>query len=246
MTRNRAIPPMSDADRAFAQGLVICENDTVLGLNKPAGLPSQMRRFHGRNVDDLLWAFARSNGKRPRLVHRLDTGTSGIMLAAKTAPGAADLSRQFAAREVRKSYVALISGDLPDGDEGEIAVSIARPPRGERGPPRLGTPDGKPALTRWRILSRTDGAASIALYPRTGRLHQLRLHMAHIGCPILGDETYGGGQAPRMMLHAMGITFVAPGAELPTVWSAPVPDAMKTAAQARGLTLSMAQRGGAV
>jgi len=103
MSRNRDIPLISEMDQAFVRGLLMGETADVLAFNKPSGLPSQTRGNRARNLDHLLWAFARSNGKRPRLIHRLDAGTSGVIIAAKTKPAAARLSEAFAGRDVEKT-----------------------------------------------------------------------------------------------------------------------------------------------
>jgi len=212
MTRNTPIPHISEADKAYVRGLLIHEDDAVLAFNKPSGLPSQVRGNRARNLDHLLWTFARSNGKRPRLVHRLDSGTSGVILAGKTKPAAAALSEAFASRTAHKTYLAVI--DLPGllRNSGIIDTPIARikTDRGERivAEAREGA---KQARTRWRILDASGGKALIELRPETGRMHQLRVHMASLGCPILGDGIYGDKRsAPRLMLHAAKLALPHP------------------------------------
>lgn len=240
MTRNRPIPLISETDKAYVRSLLIHEDAHVLAFDKPSGLPSQVRGNRARNLDHLLWAFAKSNGKRPRLVHRLDAGTSGVILAGGTHPAAVSLSRAFETRQAEKTYLALVSGQLPSEESGRIETRIARIPddRGER----LVTdhPDGKRAHTYWRILARAGEAALIELKPETGRMHQLRLHMAYIGCPILGDERYGGATATRLMLHAAEITVPHPGGNGPLTLAAPLPDEIVNLAGAYGLSLPMA------
>ena len=202
MSRNRDIPLISEGDQAFVRGLLMGETAEVLAFNKPSGLPSQTRGNRARNLDHLLWAFARSNGKRPRLIHRLDAGTSGVIIAAKTKPAAARLSEAFAGREVEKTYLAEVTGG-PDTDSGIINAAIARVEMDRGSQMVAGHKDGKRAVTRWRVVQRGDGTTLLEVTPETGRMHQIRLHLAHMGWPILGDGIYGEKRsAPRLMLHA--------------------------------------------
>src|SRR5262245_26306076 len=108
--------PVSDEDRTFVRSLVIHEDAAVLAFDKPAGLPVQTRNPDDRTLDSLLAAFAKSNGKRPRLVHRLDAQTSGVIVAARTQPAAAALSAAFAGRDVAKTYLALVSGQALEAE----------------------------------------------------------------------------------------------------------------------------------
>lgn len=243
MARNRPIPHISEADRDYVHALLIHEDGHILAFDKPSGLPSQVRGNRARNLDHLLWAFAKSNGKRPRMVHRLDAGTSGVILAGRTQPAAAALSEAFAGRVAQKTYLALVSGEIPETRHGRIEASIARIPddRGDR--LVVNHPDGKDAVTDWHLLSRGTDVALIELKPKTGRMHQLRLHMAHLGCPMLGDERYGGAPAPRLMLHAAEITVPHPSGAGPVTIAAPLPEEMASAARAHGLSVPMADAG---
>ncbi len=218
--RNRPIPQLSEVDKAFVRELVIFEDATTLVFNKPSGLPVQTRGNRGRNLDHLLWAFARSNGKRPRLVHRIDTGTSGLVVAAKTKPAAVALSEAFAERRVEKTYLCLVSGDLPSENQGQIHAPLkpleSRPPRTQV------SEAGQAAITDWQILNRAGDKALIQAKPVTGRMHQIRAHLAHLSCPILGDQTYGGKPAERLMLHAERLTIPQTEQE-PMQFHAPAP-----------------------
>ena len=118
--------PLSDADKDYVRGLLVFEDPAMLAFNKPSGLPVQTRNPDDRTLDMLLRAFEKSNGKRPRLVHRLDAQTSGIILAARTQPAAAALSEAFANRKVAKRYIALVSGVAPGEPEGVIDAPLAR------------------------------------------------------------------------------------------------------------------------
>ncbi len=223
--RNRPIPHISEADKAYIRDLLIYEDDDVLAFNKPSGLPSQVRGNRARNLDHLLWAFAKSNGKRPRLVHRLDAGTSGVILAAKTQPAAAKLSEAFATRSAKKTYLAIACGRLPDKSSGVFDAPIARIETDRGSQIIAGQAEGKPAQTRWRILARAETHALFVLEPKSGRMHQIRVHLAHAGCPILGDHIYGDrGSAPRLMLHAASIELPHPNGEGMLRISAPAPE----------------------
>lgn len=208
---------MSDAD--YARSLLISEDAHTLVFNKPAGLAVQGGSGVTKSLEDLLAVFAKSNGKRPRLVHRLDRDTSGVIIAARTKPAAAFYSEAFASRDARKTYRAITCGGAPEPRDGEIAhalkkssrkgldiMEIARP--GEAG--------AQAALTRYRTLAATPEAALVELSPETGRMHQLRAHLAAIGRPIAGDAKYGGlfhlagTEIPGLMLHAAALDLPHP------------------------------------
>jgi len=238
MTRNQTIPDIKEADRAFVRDLIIHKDDALLVFNKPAGLAVQTRGNRGRSLDFLLWAFARSNGKRPRLVHRLDTGTSGVLVTALTKPAAANLSDSFAKRRVRKTYLALVRGSLPSEAAGEIHAPLlaVKGVRGQQPMIVSDAPGHKPALTHWRVLARAGETALMELHPKSGRMHQLRAHMRHMGCPILGDPLYGSGllSAARLMLHAQRLVLPHPNGGTGE-FSAPVPGVFAAAALSSGL-----------
>ena len=216
MTRNRPVPHISEEDKAYVRSLIIHDDKAVLAFNKPSGLPSQVRGNKARNLDHLLWTFAKSNGKRPRLVHRLDAGTSGVIIAGKTKPFATGLGAAFEKRRVKKTYVALVGGNLPKADKGRIELSIARIETDRGSKIVAGHDNGKPATTDWRVLERGESVALLQLQPRTGRMHQLRVHLSHMGCAILGDRIYGEeASAERLMLHALKLELPHPdGGEL--------------------------------
>ncbi len=204
---------------AFVQSLVIFEDPQLLALNKPPGLSSQGGRGQVNTLDELLWAFARSNGNRPRLIHRLDRDTSGVILTAKTKPAAGFLGKAVMGRNVRKTYLAVVAPGPPDPPEGIIETPLRREELGREAYMRVCAsdhPDAETAQSRYRTLARGEGAALVELRPQTGRMHQLRVHMASIGRPIAGDARYGGalvlaGQAvPRLMLHARALDFPHP------------------------------------
>ena len=226
--------PLTSDDIAFARSLVIYEDAHVLVLNKPAGLSSQGGRIAANTLDDLLAAFAKSNGKRPRLIHRLDRDTSGVILTARTQPGAAFLGKAMMARRIRKTYLAIVTPGAPEPREGLIESALRRESQGREAYTRIcppDHPDAQDASTRYRTLQAGSGAALLELSPRTGRMHQIRVHLASIGRPIAGDPRYGGalmlaGQpVPRLMLHAAALSFPHPAGGERKV-SAPTPDDM--------------------
>jgi tRNA pseudouridine32 synthase/23S rRNA pseudouridine746 synthase len=237
-------PPitLSEDDIAAVRSWVIHEDEAVIAFNKPAGLSSQGGRIQAHTLDDLLWAFARSNGKRPDLVHRLDRDTSGVILAAKTKPAAGFLGKAMQARRFRKTYLALVSA-APEPPSGVIDKPLLRQEIGRESFMRAVAPDtpgAQAALSRYRTLSASDDGALVELDPATGRMHQLRVHMASIGRPLAGDARYGGAltfagrAAPRLMLHAAKLVFPHPGGGYFTV-EAPPPDDFEALKAAAGL-----------
>lgn len=209
---------LTDAEVAAVRSWVVHEDAEVLVFDKPAGLSSQGGRIAAHTLDDLLWAFARSNGKRPELVHRLDRDTSGVIVAARTKPAAAFLGKALAARTVEKTYLALVER-APQPREGLIDAPLRREEIGREAYSRVARPDepgAQEARSRYRTLAASDLAALVELRPLTGRMHQLRAHMASIGRPLVGDVRYGGPltlagrAAPRLMLHAARIAAPHP------------------------------------
>lgn len=239
MTRNRPVPSLSPQDLAFARSLVIHEDNSLIAFNKPAGLAVQSGNGIAQSLDDLMAAFAKSNGKRPRLVHRLDQGTSGVIVAAKTQPVAARLSEAFAGRDVQKTYIALVRGRLPAADSGVVDAALVKVEEGGKLRMILARPDRKGAQTArtgWCVKARAGDAALLELAPETGRMHQIRVHLLSLGCPILGDALYGEGRttAPRLLLHAAKLVLPHPEGGMLTL-EAPAPDDFRAAAEAAGL-----------
>jgi 23S rRNA pseudouridine955/2504/2580 synthase len=225
---------------AFARSLVIHEDAQLIAFDKPAGLAVQGGSGVALSLEHLLGAFAKSNGKRPRLVHRLDRETSGVIAAARTKPAAAFLSAAFAARDVEKSYLAIVCGGAPDPAEGEIALALKKASRGGLDVMEIAAAGGQSALTRYRTRAASAAAALLELSPETGRMHQLRAHLAAIGRPIAGDGKYGGlfaiGAAamPGLMLHAAALSLPHPEGGRVAL-AAPAPRAFAETAAALGL-----------
>jgi RluA family pseudouridine synthase len=228
---------------AFVRSLVLYEDADILALNKPSGLSSQGGRAQVNTLDELLWAFARPGKARPRLIHRLDRDTSGVILTAKTQPAASFLGKAMMARRFAKTYRAIVTPAAPEPKVGVIDTPLRRQELGRDAymrPCAPDHPDAETARTRYRTLKEGPAAALLELDPETGRMHQLRVHLASVGRPIAGDARYGGalvvaGQpAPRLMLHAAALKFPHPaGGE--TRLEAPIPRDMAALAEALGL-----------
>ena len=241
-------PPPSPAaltadEIAFVRSLVIFEDAEILGLAKPSGLSSQGGRGQANTLDELLWAFAKPGKARPRLIHRLDRDTSGVILAAKTKPAAGFLGKAMMARKIAKTYRAIVTPGAPDPKGGTIETALRREEIGREAYMRLAAPDhpdAEAAQTRYRTLAQGQGAALVELSPETGRMHQLRVHLASIGRPIAGDARYGGAlmvagrPVPRLMLHAAALSFPHPAGGTRRI-EAPVPADMADLAAALGL-----------
>jgi len=235
---------LSPEEVAFVRGLVIHEDAAVLALNKPAGLSSQGGRGQVHTLDELLWAFAKPNGSRPRLIHRLDRDTSGVILTARTKPAATFLGKALMARRgFEKTYLALVGPGAPEPRKGRIELPLRREEVGREAYMRVcpaDHPDAQAALSLYRTLAEGEGAALVELRPETGRMHQLRVHMASVGRPILGDARYGGAltaggaPVPRLMLHAFALRFPHPEGRTVRIEAAP-PDDFRGVAERLGL-----------
>lgn len=189
---------------------IVYEDPWLSVINKPAGMLSVPGKEDAVSVYSLMREqYPEADG--PLTVHRLDMGTSGLMLIAKTKRVHQNLQAQFKNRLVRKRYVALLEGIVPK-DKGTVDLPLCLNPL-DRPRQMVHTEHGKPAITDYQVLERLDGKRTrIAFYPRTGRTHQLRIHAAHplgLHCPIIGDELYGE-KADRLYLHAEYLEFTHP------------------------------------
>ncbi len=234
---------------------VAYEDETVLVVNKPPGLVTHPAPGHwnGTLVNAIVWHLQQAAGGKPPaarsgpgldasrplvragIIHRLDKDTSGLLLAAKTDAAHAALSRQLKARDIRRQYLALVDGALPL-DQGTINVPIGRhvTHRKEMTVRHLG---GRTAVTHYRVLRRVPAVGDRPSYSvvdvslETGRTHQIRVHVAHLGHPVLGDVTYGrhpasywqGIGVPRQMLHAYRLSFEHPRTGRMIAVTAPLP-----------------------
>jgi len=189
------VRPLSVADQKFFDGMILFEDRDIYVLNKPPGLAVQGGTKTFRHLDGLLMGMAGRNGERPLLVHRLDRDTSGVIVVAKRRAIASALGKLFATRAVSKTYWAIVKG-VPKPAQGKIDVDLAKSqgPEGDRvRVTEEGDENARRAVTFYAVLDKAPPVAAwVTLKPVTGRQHQLRAHMAHIGHPILGDEKYGG------------------------------------------------------
>jgi 23S rRNA pseudouridine1911/1915/1917 synthase len=225
---------------------ILFEDDWLVAINKPPGMVVHPAKGHwsGTLTAALVHHFSQlsqaGGANRPGIVHRLDRDTSGVILIAKHDLAHVKLTEQFEARTVKKQYLAIVT-PAPDRDRDLIDKPIGvHPYQREKMAIREHHPTSKPATTQYEVVCRYRGLALVKAFPKTGRTHQIRLHLAHIGCPILADKLYGGrsrfllgeltGKADdttellvRQALHAERIEFAHPGTGEPMAISAPIP-----------------------
>jgi len=258
---------ISEADARMIRDCVIYRDDEVIALNKPAGLPTQGGSKQTRHVDGLSEALKFGAEEKPRLVHRLDKDTSGVLLLARSRQAAQGLTAAMRHKDTRKIYWALVAG-VPTPYLGEIKYGLVK--AGGRGAAGEGermhavhprdmdsTPGAKRAHTLYATLYRVASrAAWVAMEPLTGRTHQLRAHMAEIGHPIVGDGKYGGaGQenmgdgwgaqlggiiSKKLHLHARMMRFENPVTRQTITVTAPLPDHMAQSWDTFGWTEDLA------
>ncbi|WP_298301543.1 RluA family pseudouridine synthase [uncultured Erythrobacter sp.] len=250
--------PLTEEEISQAHEMVIRETPSAIVLNKPPGLATQGGSKTTKHVDGLLDAFVEppetdAPTVRPRLVHRLDKDTSGVLLIARTPGSAASYSRRFSGRSARKIYWALVVG-VPEVREGTIDAPLAKQPGTGGEKMHVDEEGGQMAKTRYRVVERAGTrAAWVELEPLTGRTHQLRVHMAAIGNPIVGDGKYGGQDAfltgaisRKMHLHARRLIIGTPesraanetgGGKLDV--TAPLPEHFAASMEALGFEESM-------
>lgn len=207
---------------------IIYEDDDCLVINKPAGV---LTHAQGKHIAEATVAtFLRDHvqhmdGERAGIVHRLDRATSGLLICAKHPAALLFLMQQFSNREANKTYLAIVAGH-PKQAEAVIDMPIERNPKNPA-TFRVG-PNGKPSVTRYKVLRSTDTASMLELHPRTGRTHQLRVHLANLGTPIVGDPLYGTGTfTDRLYLHAYKLEVTLPNGQR-TTFEAPEPAEFKT------------------
>ncbi len=240
---------------------ILFRDDDLLVLNKPAGLAVQGGTAQRIHLGAMLSELRFGNSEKPRLIHRLDKDTSGLLVLARNGAAAASLGRLFRSRDVEKIYVAAVAG-RPQPPAGTIRYGLLK--TGAAGGERMQTlhPDdvhdtvgARAAVTDFRVIEQSGKrAAFVLLRPRTGRTHQLRAHMAAIGCPIAGDGKYGGrgqenfgdgwgaalggGLSRKLHLHALRLNFRHPRSGLPVRFEAPLPDHMERTWQVFGWSVA--------
>jgi 23S rRNA pseudouridine955/2504/2580 synthase len=188
-------PTLSEDEIAFVNEIVIHRDPQAIVVNKPPGLATQGGTKTRTHLDGLLDGLADDAGNRPKLVHRLDKDTSGALLLARTARAAGFFSKAFSGRTARKVYWAIVVG-VPSVEDGYIDLPLGKQPGTGGEKMHVDEEEGLPARTRYRVVERAGNrAAWVELQPLTGRTHQLRVHMAAIGHPIVGDGKYGGQDA---------------------------------------------------
>ena len=223
---------------------IICEDPHYIVVNKPPGLVVHPApgNYTGTLVNALLYHYGSlpsrnavaDGGEQARagIVHRLDKDTSGVMVVARTQEALRSLTMQFKNRVVKKRYVALVAGVIKKGS-GTIEVGLGRHVK-ERKKISTHTHHAREAVTCFRVKERYKNATLVEVEIKTGRTHQIRVHMAHIGHPVLGDRVYGGGRSnqfgeriiTRQMLHAETLSFLHPATGNPLSFTAPLPEDM--------------------
>lgn len=238
-TGPKPAPQLGTRDEKAVRAMVLYRDDAVIVLDKPPGLSVQGGEKQTRHLDAMLDVFA-DGENRPKLVHRLDKDTSGVLLLARTAPAARTLAETFRGRGALKQYWAVTAG-VPKHPAGRINAALIKAAgaggREKQTVADRDDEDAKWALTHYAVVDQAGRqAAWLALWPRTGRTHQLRVHCQATGTPILGDGKYGGQAAflggvdlPRKLhLHARRLTLPHPGGRGLIDVTAPLPAHMKT------------------
>ncbi len=235
------MPPSRDGHVPLQDHHILYLDQWMVAIHKPAGLLSESDRFGGPSIETMLPRLLSQRGEKKTalwLVHRLDAGTTGVMVLARTPLASTMLGQSFRESSARKTYYALCKGRFAEACD--VDAPIAR----VQGTLHGVDPKGKPAQTRFEVMAQSDDASWVAAFPRTGRTHQIRVHLAHLGHPILGDRRYGGpgytSDVPalpltRPFLHAYALQIPHPKTHAPLRIEAPVPDDFKKLALRLGL-----------
>lgn len=205
---------------------IVYEDENVVVINKPVGILSHSKGVFNKEGTVATWLKQHTGGagdfwstNRAGIVHRLDRATSGIMICAKNEATFSHLGKQFSERNVKKTYLAVVSGTMPE-DAGKIDIPIERNPK-KPATFRAGI-NGKTAQTDFNVVKTNSTHSLVELSPKTGRTHQLRVHLAYLKRPIVGDEFYNGEKAERLMLHAAKLEITLPGG-IRIVFESPLP-----------------------
>lgn len=253
---------LTDKDRAFIKGLVIYEDADVIALNKQHGIATQGGSKTKYHIDGLLEALADKNGVKPRLVHRLDKDTSGILLLARSAKIARKLGDLFKGRDIKKIYWAVVC-PAPEVPDGAVKAPLLKSGGSNKERMVVDEKEGKMAITEFVVLENAlTSAAFMAFWPRTGRTHQIRVHAELMGCPIVGDKKYARlpeqeethearrkaeadlkalDMADRLHLHARRIILPHPGRPGTLDITAPLPPELIKSWKALGFSTNLKQ-----
>ena len=254
---------LTDKDIAFIKSLVIFEDEDIIAINKPHAIATQGGSKTKYHIDGLLDGLKDKKGVRPRLVHRLDKDTSGILLLAKSAKCAQNLGELFKGRDIKKIYWALVS-PAPEHPDGKIKAPLIKSGGSNKERMVVDEENGKPAITEFIVLETAlTSVAFVAFWPHTGRTHQIRVHAELIGCPIVGDKKYarlpeqeewhearrkaeddlkGIDLANRLHLHARRMILPHPMNPKKTLdITAPLPAELKKSWQALGFSPNLKQ-----
>jgi 23S rRNA pseudouridine955/2504/2580 synthase len=237
-----------DDDESFLKKITLYDDGEILVINKPYGLPVQGGPNITRHIDGMLSSIINKKGVKPRLIHRLDRDTSGLLVCARSLKMTQNLGALFESRDIKKIYYALVS-PIPKEKSGIIDGAIIKGTKGDRKEAVIIDNDnGKASRTLYKVIAenKTTNIAWLAFWPRTGRMHQIRVHTADIlGCPILGDEKYNGMSplldeldlSHRLHLHAAHLIFRHPTSSELLKLSAPLPDDLKNSFAKLGFDL---------
>lgn len=235
-------------DKEYLESISLYDDGHVLVLNKPYGLPVQGGPNITRHLDGMLATLRNLKGVAPRLIHRLDRDTSGVLVCGRSLSVTSALGDLFAGRDIKKIYWAVVS-PAPKDDKGEIDAALIKGEGSRKEAMIIDPVNGKESKTMYRVIERSkdNQAAFVAFWPRTGRMHQIRVHTADgLGCPIIGDEKYGGltdilnkhSLSGRLHLHAARLVFRHPKTNELLDIKAPLPDDMKETFKAFGFNLA--------
>ena len=206
-------------------GRVLYRDGLVLVIDKPAGIPVHAGPGGGANLEHWFTLLRFGLPRPPALAHRLDRDTSGCLVLGRHPKALRRLGRLFAEGRVEKVYWAIVQG-MPAEPAGRIEIALAKQARGTVGWRMVADPAGLPAVTDWRVLGAEGGRAWLEFRPRTGRTHQIRVHAAALGCPVVGDPAYGGPGGEPLQLHARSISLPLYPEKPPITVTAPLPPHM--------------------
>ena len=207
---------------------VLYRDGLVLVINKPSGIPVHAGPGGGPNLEHWFPLLRFGLPRPPALAHRLDRDTAGCLVLGRHPKGLRRLGRLFSEGKVEKIYWAVVAG-VPTEPAGRIDAPLRKLPRGVTGWHMVVDPAGIPAVTDYRVLGAADGHAWLELRPRTGRTHQIRVHCAALGCPVVGDAGYGGPPGQPLQLLARSVALPLYPAKPPIAVTAPVPSHMLAA-----------------